>query len=248
MTSSMVPGPVIRASAAREPAVRTAAVRGSVVWQLMLKDWRLYRGMILFSILMGVIGLGVVQIATEPAVVVGTVLFFIAIILVGAMLPLAGIVNERKNKNLAFVMSLPISSVQYTTSKLWATTGIFLIPWLALVAAGVLMIVLRGFPHGVIPVMLILTLLPWVGLAIITAAALIGESEGWGIAANVFVQSSYGLTWYFFSRVPAVMKYNNSPVVVWSPAVLKILATELAIIPLLLVLTYFVQSRKKDFI
>ncbi len=223
-------------------------MRGSVVWQLMLKDWRLYRGMIVFSILFGVIGLGIVQFATEVTVVVGTVLFFIAIILVGAMLPLAGIMNERKNKNLAFVMSLPVSSVQYTTSKLWSTTGMFLIPWVTLVAAGVLLIVLRGFPHGVIPVMIILALLPWVGLGIITAAALIGESEGWGIAANVVVQSSYGLTWYFFSRVPEIMKYNNSPVVVWSPAVLKILAIELAIVPLLLVLTYFVQSRKRDFI
>lgn len=228
--------------------MRGTQFQGSVVRQLMWKDWWLYRGMIVFSIVAGVLALGVVQIATEPTVVVGTVLFFIAIILVGAMLPLAGIVNERKNKNLAFVMSLPVSSIQYTTSKLWSTTGIFLIPWAALVAAGVLMIVLRGFPHGVIPVMLILALLPFVGLGVITAAALIGESEGWGIAANVFVQSSYGLTWYFFSRVPAVMKYNNSPVVVWSPAVLKIIGVELGLIPLLLGITYFVQSRKRDFI
>jgi hypothetical protein len=90
-------------------------------------------------------------------------------------------------------------------------------------------------------------LLPFVGLGIITAAALIGETEGWGIAANVAVQSSYGLTWFFIARVPEVMKYNNSPVVVWSPTVLKILGTELALIPLLLGVTYFVQSRKRDF-
>ncbi|HEX5229282.1 MAG TPA: ABC-2 transporter permease [Bryobacteraceae bacterium] len=220
----------------------------SVVRQLMLKDWRLYRGQTVFSILAGLIGLGIVQFNTEATVVVGTVFFFIAIILVGAMLPLSSIVNERKNHNLAFVMSLPVSSIQYTTSKLWSITGIFLIPWSALVAAGVLMVVLRGFPHGVIPAMLILALLPWVGLAIITAAGLIGESEGWGIAANVLVQSSYGLTWFFISRVPEVMKYNSSPVVVWSPTDLKIMATEVAIIPVLLGITYFVQSRKRDFI
>jgi ABC-2 type transport system permease protein len=223
-------------------------MRNPVVRQLMLKDWRLYRGLILLAILAGVMALGITQFATEATVVVGTVLFFISIILVGAMLPLAGIVNERKNKNLAFVMSLPVSSIQYTTSKLWSTTGIFLIPWVTLVVAGVLMIVLRGFPHGVIPLMLILALLPFVGLGVITAAALIGESEGWGIAANVVVQSSFGLTWYFFSRLPGVMKYNSSPVIVWSPTVLKIIATEVAIIPLLLGLTYFVQSRKRDFI
>jgi hypothetical protein len=214
----------------------------------MLKDWRLYRGLIVFSILGGVAALGIVQFATEVSVVVGTVLFFISIILVGAMLPLASVVNERKKQNLAFLMTLPISSIQYTTSKLLSITGIFLIPWGALLAAGILMINLRGFPHGVIPVMLILMLLPFVGLGIITAAALIGETEGWGIAANVAVQSSYGLTWFFISRVPGIMKYNNSPVIVWSPAALKVLGTELALIPLLLGITYFVQSRKRDFI
>lgn len=223
-------------------------MRGSVVRQLMLKDWRMYRGMIVFSIMAGVLALGITQVATEPTVVVGTVLFFIAIILVGTMLPLASILNERKSHNLAFMMSLPVSSVQYTTSKLVSSTGMFLIPWLALIAAGVLMIDVRGFPLGVIPYMLVLTLLPWVGFAIITAAALMGETEGWGILANVVVQCSYGLAYYFISRVPEVMKYNSSKVVVWSPATLKIMGAELALIPLLLGITYFVQSRKRDFI
>ncbi len=223
-------------------------MRGSVVGHLIWKDWQLQWIQIAGCIVGGVAGLAVVARATEVAVVVGTVCFFIAIILVGAMLPLVSIVNERKSKNLAFLMSLPVSSIQYTTSKLVSSTGMFLIPWVTLVAAGLLLIELRGFPHGVIPLMLILALLPGVGFGIITAAALMGETEGWGIVANVAVQSSYGLTWYFIARVPEIMKYNNSPVVVWTPTTLKIVAAELASIPLLLGITYFVQSRKRDFI
>jgi ABC-2 type transport system permease protein len=223
-------------------------MRHSVVGQLIWKDWQLQRGQIFFSIVGGALALGVIQLGTEPTIVVGTLWFFISIILVGAMLPLVSIVNERKKQNLAFLMSLPVSAIQYTTSKLLSSTGMFLIPWVTLVAAGVLMINLRGFPHGVIPLMLILALLPFVGFGIITAAALMGESEGWGIAANVAVQSSYGLTYYFLTRIPAVMKSNTSPVVVWNPTTLKIVGTELALIPLLLGITYFVQSRKRDFI
>lgn len=223
-------------------------MRGSVVGQLILKDWQLQRTQIAGSIVGGGLALGLITRATETAVVVGTICFFISIILVGTMLPLAGILNERKNHNLAFLISLPVSSIQYTTSKLVSSTGMFLIPWTTLVAAGVLLIDLRGFPHGLIPYMLTLTLLPWVGFGVITAAALLGETEGWGIAANVVVQSSCGLAYYFISRVPEVMKYNSSPVVVWSPATLRIMGTELALIPMLLGVTYFVQSRKRDFI
>jgi ABC-2 type transport system permease protein len=223
-------------------------MRGSIVGQLIVKDWQLQWPQIAGSIVGGALALAVIARATETTVVVGTVCFFIALILAGTMLPLVSIVSERKNHNLAFLISLPLSSMQYTTSKLVSSTGMFLIPWATLVAAGVLMVDLRGFPHGLIPYMLTLTLLPWVGFGILTAAALIGESEGWGITANVVVQCSYGLTYYFISRVPEVMKYNNSPVVVWSPATLKIIGTELALIPLLLGVTYFVQSRKRDFI
>lgn len=223
-------------------------MRSSIVGQLIVKDWQLQWPQIAGSIVGGALALAVVARATETTVVVGTVCFFIAIIMVGAMLPLVSIVNERKNHNLAFLISLPVSAIQYTTSKLVSATGMFLIPWATLVAAGVLMIDLRGFPHGLIPYMLTLTLLPWVGFGVITAAALMGESEGWGMLANIVVQCSYGLTYYFISRVPEVMKYNTSPVVVWSPATLKIIGTELALIPLLLGITYFVQSRKRDFI
>jgi hypothetical protein len=67
------------------------------------------------------IALGVVLRGGEGPIVAGTVWFFIALILVGTMLPISGIVNERKKQNLAFLMSLPVSSIQYTTAKLIST-------------------------------------------------------------------------------------------------------------------------------
>jgi len=224
-------------------------MKGSVVGHLILKDWQLHRQQILFSIAAGAIGLAVVQRGSEPAVVVGGVWFFIALIIVGTMLPLIGIVSERKKQNLAFLMSLPISSMQYTTSKLVSSTGMFLIPWLTLVISAVLLIEVRHiFPHGGIPMLLILSMMPFVGFSLITAASLIGESEGWGIAANVVCSSSYGLVWYFLSRVPALRVNANGPVPVWNSAVLAVLGLESALVVLLLSLTYYLQSRKRDFV
>src|SRR5579863_1217215 len=158
-------------------------MRGSVVWQLILKDWRLHRPQIVFSIAAGAGALAIIQLGGEGPVVVGTVFFFISLILVGAMLPLNGIVNERKKQNLAFLMSLPISAIQYTTSKLLSTVGMFLVPWLTLVIGALLVIETRGIlPHGTIPITLILAGLPFVALCILTGVTLVSESEGWGIA------------------------------------------------------------------
>ena len=165
------------------------------------------------------------------------------------MLPLTSITNERKKQNLAFLMSLPISSIQYTTSKLISTVGMFLVPWLTLGAAAVLLIEARGVvPHGVIPLGLILVLMPFVGLCLITCAALVGESEGWGIAANVFCSSSYGLAWYCKSRIPALMANANGPVPVWNSTVMTVLSVEFGLIVLILGLTFYLQSRKRDFV
>lgn len=221
----------------------------SLVPALMMKDWRLYQVPILLCVVGGVVALAFSQWGNEPTLVVGTVAFFVAMILAATLFPLAGIVNERKNHHLAFMMSLPVTFLEYTTAKLISTLVIFLIPWLTLLIAGLSVIEFRHFiPHGTIPLMLIFSLMPFVGMCVITAAALIGETEGWGIAANVVCNSSYGLIWYFIARNPALMDNARGPVAVWNSAALNFLAAEFVLIVVILALTYYLQSRKRDFV
>jgi ABC-2 type transport system permease protein len=224
-------------------------MRGSVVGQLIRKDWRLQRLAILLTMAGGAVALAVLQFGGEGPMVVGAVWFFISLILIGAMLPMTSIVNERKKQHLAFLMSLPVSSIQYTTAKLISTLVMYLVPWLTLVAGALLLIVTRGvMPRGTIPMVLIIALMPFVGMCLITATALVGESEGWGIAANVFCNSWYGLVWYFLSKIPALMAHVKGPVPVWNSTALTLLASEVGLIVLILGLTFYLQSRKRDFV
>lgn len=224
-------------------------MRGSVLTQLILKDWRLQRSAIFLTMAGGAIALAIVQHGGETAIVVGSVFFFVAIILAGNMLPMASITNERKKQNLAFLMSLPVTGVQYAAAKLFANLALFLIPWLALVISALLLVETRGIlPRGTIPMLFIVAFLPFIGFCIVTGAALVGETEGWGIAASVTTNSSYGLTWYFIMRTPALMAHAGDPSPVWSSAILTVLAGEAAAILLMLGLIFFLQSRKKDFV
>jgi ABC-2 type transport system permease protein len=221
----------------------------SLIGELVLKDWRLYRPMIFCCVVAGAGALALSQWGNEPTLVVGSVVFFIAMILAGTMLPLIGIVNERKNKHLAFLMSLPITFLEYTTAKLISTMLMFFVPWLTLVILAISVVEFRGFiPHGVIPLTLILCGLPFVGMCVLTAAALVGESEGWGIAANVFCQSSYGLAWYFLIRIPALRDSAKGPTPVWDATTRNVLGGEFVLILVILGLTYYLQSRKNDFV
>jgi ABC-type Na+ efflux pump permease subunit len=165
------------------------------------------------------------------------------------MLPVSNVINERKKQSLAFLMSLPVSAVQYGMAKLVSTLGMFLVPWITLViAASTFMLSHRETPHGIIPVMIILFGLPLVGFCIVAGAALIGETEGWTIAATIVCNSTYGVGWYLIIRIPEINGALSSPVPVWSAPVRMILAGEAAAIVLILGLTFYLQSRKREFV
>ncbi|HKV24328.1 MAG TPA: ABC-2 transporter permease [Candidatus Acidoferrum sp.] len=225
-------------------------MNGNVMLQLILKDWRLQRRMIILSILAGGIALAILQMKGQTPIVLGIVFFFISIIFCACLLPITNIVNERKKQTLAFLMSLPISSSRYGTAKLLSTFGMFLVPWLILVGAGLYLVLGRHvLPHGVVPVMLILANLPFIGFCLIAGVALVSESEGWGNAAVAVVSSSYWLAWYLLvSEVPSLSHNWAGPVAVWSPAAVRILVTEFVMILAILGVTLYVQSRKRDFI
>jgi hypothetical protein len=220
----------------------------SVVKQLVLKDWQLNRILIAATIVWGAAALSLLLLKREPTTVVGSTVLLITLIFMGCMIPGSNILNERKKQTLPFVMGLPISSVQYTTSKLLSTIGMYMIAWLTLVIATIWLIAgARVLPPGVIPMALILLTFPFIGMCLVTAVTMVGETEGWNIAANVVSNSSYGLTWYFITRTPSLMKDLSGKVPVWNRAVVTFLVSEFALIALILALTYYLQARKTDF-
>jgi hypothetical protein len=225
-------------------------MKRSVVGHLILKDWWLNSPMIILSIVGGGIALMILQLGGTTPFVLGSAFFFISLIFCASLLPGSNIVNERKKQTLAFLMSLPISSVQYGTAKFVSTLGLFLVPWLTLVGAAWWLITVRhAVPNGAIPMALIIALLPFVGFCISTGAALVSESEGLSIAATAAVNSSYWLVWYILStRFPGLARDWTARAAIWSPTVLNILAGECALIVLILGLTLYLQSRKRNFL
>lgn len=227
-----------------------AIARGSVISRLIRKDYQLDRSVILLCLLGATIAVGVVQIGGATAFVIGFGSLFLAMVMCAAMMPILSIVNERKKQTLPFIMSLPVSPMQYTTAKLVANVGMFLVAWLLMLGGALYVVFVRHLlPAGGVASILIYSLLPFVGFSVVTATAMVGESEGWGIAANAVVNSTYWLWWYLISsQVPEVNSDWKSSVVIWRPVALKIIGGELAAIVLLLAATYYLQSRKRDFI
>jgi ABC-2 type transport system permease protein len=221
----------------------------TVIRQLIVKDWRLNRTLISVMVGIGLLALAVAQFAAEAVRLFATVWFFVSLCILASMLPTTSILNERKKQTLAFIMSLPVSAVQYAIAKALSTAAMFLVPWLTLLASALILIETRHvFPAGVIPVLLILSMLPLIGFCLSSAAVLVGESEGWLMAANIICNSSYWFLWYLIARIPSLKAHWSGPVAVWDPSVLLLVSGEIGFCAIIVAVAFFFQSRKRDFI
>jgi len=224
-------------------------MKGSVVRTLILSDWNRHRFFILATIFGGILAVAMVQLGGELATVLGSTWFFVSLIVLGCMLPVSNVINERKKQTLPFLMSLPISVGQYTTTKILSTFGMFMVPWLLLVVLGISLIITRpDIPDGTIVVVLILAGFTLVGFCVITGVATVSESETWTIVATIALNSSYGFAWYVLIRNGELRADFGKAAPVWSPTVLTILLSEVATIAVILALTFYAQSRKRDFV
>src|SRR5271163_1620437 len=110
----------------------------TMVRRLILKDWYLQRWMMFASLLTGAVTLGAVAAAgsSEISIILGVVVLATILIGMGAVI-MSTIVTERKQQTLPFVMSLPISYLEYTTSKTLGSLLIFLVLWSAMLIGAV---------------------------------------------------------------------------------------------------------------
>jgi ABC-2 type transport system permease protein len=220
----------------------------AMVKRLVLKDWYLQRWLILASLPGVVATLGIIATGGKVAFLLGLILLIILIISVGAHMAVATIVMERKEQTLPFVMSLPISYREYTTSKIWGNLLIFLVPWLTMVLGSFGLLLWSPSSRGLLPYAAIMSTEILLSTCLVLAVALITESQGWAVAAIMVGNIGVNGLGYFFAHVPGIAKGMWGPTIQWSGAASAALLAEFAIIGLLLGFTFFVQAKKKDFL
>src|SRR5215471_2752956 len=118
--------------------------------RLILKDLYLVRWAAIGSLVAGLASVAIMPLSAVSAYVGGVSLICVLVIL-NIVLVMSSIVQERKDKVLLFVMSLPISTVQYTLAKVIANAIAFGACWLLLSIAAVAVIDLSKIPNGWVP-------------------------------------------------------------------------------------------------
>jgi hypothetical protein len=160
-----------------------------------------------------------------------------------------GVLAERQTKTLLFVLSLPLSPMQYTIAKLAASLIAFLIPWLALTAAILgLSIAFDPPADGSIPYTVAMMLFFLAIFCALLALLLITRSEFWAIGGVMVTNLAVAAYLNVVPRLPGYREYSEGAVLVWTPSILAMIGIEVAVIVLSLAIALLVPARRKDIV
>jgi ABC-2 type transport system permease protein len=221
-----------------------------IVTRLILKDWYLNRALLAAAIVTGLLTLAAVAAARGTAIALILGLIVLATILIGmGALIMSSTVNERKQQTLPFVMSLPVSYLEYTTSKLVGGLLIFSVLWLVLLLGMIATILTTPwFSHGLIPFVVIMSVEVLMSTCLIAAVSVTTESQGWTIGVTQIGGLALNAVGFSIVRLPGIGHTMSSHTIQWSRTSISLLLVEFGAIALMIGIAFFIQSRKRDFI
>jgi len=220
----------------------------SMIKTLILKDWHFQRTAILLAFAGGAVSFGIVFTGTQAGFTIGLILLVTVMVMISAMTVMGNVLGERENQTLAFAMTLPISYLEYTTSKIVGNLLLFIPFWLTMLAGALALIVYSPPIHGFFAFAIIMAVEILLSTCLMLVTALVTESKPWSISAMVTGNLALNVVGYLVAHLPGIKEGLFGTQIYWTPTATITLSIEFALIALLIGGAFHIQSRKQDFI
>jgi len=216
--------------------------------KLIAKDFYLNRWLITGSTAAGLAGLAVAA-EGEMRFNIGMIIWLTTIVAFGVVLATFAIANERKERALQFVLSLPLSHGDYVRIKVIGLLLCFLVPWALLSAGAVALVaVMPRMPDGMLPIVVLLCGFMLANYSVVLCGALHTSSEGLMTLVIIVTNMSITLFIFLILGLPALREQLHAPAPLWNSTFWTVLSVEIATLAVTLSLPYFVAARRRDFI
>ena len=192
-----------------------------VIKLLVAKDWQLFQKQLAVCVLAGIVSLCFLGLAKPWAFYVGSLMLIIVMVSVACFSISTSLMVERKEKTLAFVMSLPVSPLDFTVAKMAGNVLTFAVPF-AIIAGGTLAVVLfTPLPDGLFVYSLLIYAYILFAFSVSLAVAMSVESEGWSTFAMIGSMVLINPYMMALAQVPDIQQRVSADAIVWTtPAVL----------------------------
>lgn len=218
-----------------------------VIRLLVMKDWLLFQKQLAACVLAGIVALCLIGMATGWSFYLGSLLLIIVLVSASCFSISTSLLVERKEHTLAFVMSLPVTPLDYYLAKLVGSLVTFLVPFLVMLAGTMLVILFTPLPDGLVVLSLLIFGHVLLAYAMSLSVAMAVESEGWNIFAMVGSMVLINPFIMFLGQLPAISNHVKTDTIVFGPAVVSILLVQLVVSVAVVIATGWVHCRKKSF-
>ena len=222
---------------------------GRLIYLLVRKDWQLIQGPLLGYALISIVSLALLLLDNEILFVAASIVPLTIVVIVGAHLVMVTVVKERQQQTLPFVMSLPITPMQYTLAKLTTNLGLFAVAWLSTgAAATALILASERLPDGLLPYGTIVLLELLLMFVLTLSVAMVTGSEAWTTIMMTIGNVSISIFMLSTAQIPEIRAHMDGPTPVWNATALLIIAVEVLVAAAAIATTLFVQANRRDFV
>jgi len=216
---------------------------------LFLKDLYLSRRP-LFAYFAAGIACTAIGVVPQPTFAfIGFVL--ILTVAIGSGMHLLGelLLSEANDQTRAFILSLPVSLLDYSLAKIAVVLTAFLIPWSTMFACSIVLTAALPWGHvGAIPMLVVVFLELLAAYTVQLVTAVISESVGWTVCVMVACNVFLNVFLMKLLQAPEVQEMSKSDVLTFSPLMMEIMCIELGLIVAALAMAMAVQTRKRDLV
>lgn len=226
----------------------------SIIPQLVRKDFLLMRKAILIFCLVCAASLVAISLmfGNIPNWVffnLGFTLLVVPACSCGIFLVMKTIVMEKEKSTQSFIMSLPVTVKEFTQAKLLVNLPVFFLLWL--LVSGVAFYFCFGlgvFPPGTVPFITMIFLGIFVAYTSILCTSLLFQSVA--VTILTVMTSELGTAAYLWivAYLEPIKTHVYGPQMVWNSTAVTIIAAQIFIAVAVLLMTWYVQNKKRDFI
>ncbi|MEZ5465433.1 MAG: ABC-2 transporter permease [Lysobacteraceae bacterium] len=218
-----------------------------VVRLLVAKDWQLFQKQLALYVLAGIVALCLLGLAKPWSFYLGSLLLLVVLVAAACFSISTSLMVERKEHTLAFVMSLPVSPLDFTVAKLAGNLLTFGVPLLLIGGGTLATILFTPLPDGLFVYSLLIFAYIVFAYSVSLAVTMTVESEGW----NTFVMiGSMVLINPFImglSQIKAISSHIEKDAIVWTTPAASILVGLLLASIVVIGITTWHHARKPAF-
>jgi ABC-2 type transport system permease protein len=214
---------------------------------LFLKDLFLSRRYLFAYFAAGLVASALVCLPQPTIAFVGFLLVVTVAIAAGIHFIGTLLISETTDQTRLFVMSLPISLLDYSIGKIAVVLTTYLIPWTAMFACLIVATFAMGKQGSVVILPAIFFFL-LCGFTLQLVTAVVSESVGWTICVMVGCNVCLNVLLMKLFADPEVAEVVKGNVVLWPNLILQIVSVELLIVVVALAMAFVLQTRKRDLV